>query len=95
MLKAPFCIHPSTKRVCVPVDPRRAYEFDFSTVPVLKDVVESKGEAGPMAPYLKAFRLCAAAHLLLSGCDSLTALRRYIEAVTRAPKENGEAKMDW
>jgi len=28
LLKAPFCVHPKTGKVCVPIDPERAEEFD-------------------------------------------------------------------
>ena len=35
MLKAPFCVHPATGRVCVPVDPRRVDEFDPENVPTV------------------------------------------------------------
>lgn len=35
MLKAPFCIHPATGRVCVPVDPSRVDEFDPENVPTI------------------------------------------------------------
>lgn len=28
LLKAPFCVHPKTGRLCVPIDPERAEDFD-------------------------------------------------------------------
>eukprot|EP00242_Pyramimonas_sp_CCMP2087_P004310 CAMPEP_0198200216 /NCGR_PEP_ID=MMETSP1445-20131203/3263_1 /TAXON_ID=36898 /ORGANISM="Pyramimonas sp., Strain CCMP2087" /LENGTH=471 /DNA_ID=CAMNT_0043870203 /DNA_START=74 /DNA_END=1489 /DNA_ORIENTATION=- len=33
LLKAPFCVHPKTGRVCVPIDPEKAEEFDPFEVP--------------------------------------------------------------
>ena len=32
LLKAPFCVHPKTGKVCVPIDPKHAWEFDPDTV---------------------------------------------------------------
>ena len=32
LLKAPFCVHPKTGKVCVPIDPARAWEFNPDTV---------------------------------------------------------------
>lgn len=35
LLKSPFVVHPGTGRVCVPIDPRRAEEFDPLAVPTV------------------------------------------------------------
>jgi len=35
LLKAPFCVHPKTGRICVPIDPERIDEFDPELVPTV------------------------------------------------------------
>lgn len=35
LLKAPFCVHPKTGRICVPVDPEKIDEFDPELVPTV------------------------------------------------------------
>ena len=35
LLKMPFCIHPATQSVCVPIDPETCEAFDFTAVPKL------------------------------------------------------------
>jgi DNA primase small subunit len=35
LLKAPFCVHPKTGKVCVPFNPKLAEKFDPTTVPTI------------------------------------------------------------
>ncbi|KAH8113747.1 prim-pol domain-containing protein [Phellopilus nigrolimitatus] len=44
LLKAPFCIHPATGRVCVPVDPARADEFNPEKVPTVGQLLRELDE---------------------------------------------------
>ncbi|CDO71109.1 hypothetical protein BN946_scf184844.g113 [Trametes cinnabarina] len=39
LLKAPFCVHPKTGRVCVPVDPRTIDKFDPEEVPTVTQLL--------------------------------------------------------
>ena len=38
LLKSPFCVHPKTGRVCLPIDPIYADDFDPFTVPTLRQL---------------------------------------------------------
>ncbi|XP_058182617.1 uncharacterized protein LOC131300685 isoform X1 [Rhododendron vialii] len=39
LLKAPFCVHPKTGHVCVPIDPNLCEEFDPTSVPTLSKLL--------------------------------------------------------
>lgn len=40
LLKSPFCVHPKTGRVCIPIDPILAHQFDPFTVPTVRSLCE-------------------------------------------------------
>lgn len=40
LLKAPFCIHPKTGKVCVPFNPSAVAKFDPTTVPTLRQILK-------------------------------------------------------
>jgi DNA primase small subunit len=44
LLKSPFCVHPSTGRVCVPIDPQRTGEFDPLGVPTVQVLLDELNE---------------------------------------------------
>ncbi|KAJ6602170.1 DNA primase catalytic subunit [Mycena sp. CBHHK59/15] len=46
LLKAPFCVHPKTGRVCVPVDPERIEDFDPFSVPTVGQLLKELDDGG-------------------------------------------------
>ncbi|KAL6302689.1 prim-pol domain-containing protein [Sparassis latifolia] len=49
LLKAPFCVHPKTGRVCVPVDPDSIYNFQPERVPTVGQLLRELDELAPNA----------------------------------------------
>ena len=45
LLKAPFCVHPKTGRVCVPVDPDAIDDFDPAHVPTVSQLLHELDQA--------------------------------------------------
>ncbi len=50
LLKSPFCIHPKTQRLCVPISLQTIWDFDPQLVPTLPRIIKEKGEC--MKPYV-------------------------------------------
>ncbi|CAI5975510.1 unnamed protein product, partial [Closterium sp. NIES-64] len=72
LLKAPFCVHPKTGAVCVPIDPANCADFEPSQAPTLNQLMNEINAAhrGPdgaaaaamgiestsLAPFIEIFR---------------------------------------
>ncbi|CUA68839.1 DNA primase small subunit [Rhizoctonia solani] len=50
LLKAPFCVHPGTGRVCVPVDPAHVDDFDPEAVPTIGGLLQELNDASATQP---------------------------------------------
>jgi DNA primase small subunit len=53
LLKSPFCIHPKTGRVCVPIDPSSAEKFDPFSVPTVRTLCAEVDEYDKLHPDTK------------------------------------------
>ncbi|KAF8322188.1 putative DNA primase small subunit [Clavulina sp. PMI_390] len=47
LLKAPFCVHPDTGNICVPIDPAKVHEFDPHGVPTIHQLIEELNHIKP------------------------------------------------
>ncbi len=64
LLKAPFCVHPSTQQVCVPILPEKLDSFQPFDVPSLPDIVRYLEQGGnpmtdphaPLSRHVQYFR---------------------------------------
>jgi DNA primase small subunit len=93
LLKAPFCVHPKTGRICVPVDPERIDEFDPELVPtvglLLRELdattAESSGEehsgSSPLLPTSR--RRCTPNDGFCASDWEKTSLKPYVEMLEK------------
>ena len=53
LLKSPWCIHPKTGKICVPIDPDNPDAFKCNEVPTLTSVINELGQIGADAYALR------------------------------------------
>jgi DNA primase small subunit len=94
LLKAPFCVHPKTGRICVPVDPEQIDEFDPELVPTVGQLLreldattsESTGEEhlGPSPLFSLVTRRQIVLILAFTSQDwEKTSLKPYVEMLEK------------
>lgn len=44
LLKSPWCVHPKTGKICVPIDPTKPHDFIVSKVPTLTECINELGQ---------------------------------------------------
>lgn len=84
-LQAPFCVHPKTGKVCVPIDPAAAWDFDPETVPtvqqLVKELADQQQAAGTDAPSkVRTTQICWGALHLVHSPSLLWCLRLHLAA---------------
>lgn len=77
LLKSPFCIHPATGRVCVPIEPSRAHEFDPDKVPTVAQLLRELNSAEARA------KENGSAEVGGKGDWEKTSLKPYVELLDR------------
>lgn len=56
LLKSPFCVHPKTGRICVPIDPDKPFDLDkVPTLPGLIQELDGLKTETTLDPYLQHF----------------------------------------
>ena len=92
LLKAPFCVHPKTGRVCVPVDPERIEEFEPETVPTVGQLMRELDASGsvdtPSGEHHSG--ACACVSILIAVADGgenvdweKTSLKPYVDMLDK------------
>ena len=56
LLKLPFCIHPDTGKICIPIEGANIENFDPNAVPNLLDLLQKKRMNGQVDIGLETFR---------------------------------------
>eukprot|EP00873_Tetraselmis_striata_P042106 jgi/Tetstr1/462370/TSEL_007376.t1 len=86
LLKAPFCVHPKTGKVCVPIDPAAAWDFDIDTVPTVSQLLQEIDDAaapGAKGEEWRKTSMCGAVEMFSD---------KFLDELTEANKSNLNAK---
>lgn len=88
LLKSPFCIHPKTGRVCIPIDPEKAEEFDPTTSITIYELLEELDVAKSKEVDSQEGKPKKEEYLLTSLKDSIQVFQKFIKTLDDENKEN-------
>lgn len=96
LLKSPFCVHPKTGKVCVPIDLHDYKNFDPDRVPKLDELIEEMKDIRRQHPQIKPAELVAMSRL----GPYTKILRDFIDDLRRSPDDYGKSvkvkpEVDW
>ncbi|CAL8466650.1 g6186 [Coccomyxa elongata] len=88
LLKAPFCVHPKTGKVCVPMDPSDIWAFSPDAVTTVHDLIEAERDSqdaasadAAMEAAVQTFRRCFLDGMRTASKASLVAKARATEGL--------------
>ncbi|XP_057304606.1 DNA primase small subunit-like isoform X1 [Hydractinia symbiolongicarpus] len=88
LLKSPFCVHPKTGRVCVPIDPKQADEFDPMSVPTLSQLFQELDAAKEAADGNEADMKQKKDYMKTSLKHGIKIFQKFITDIEEKNKEN-------
>lgn len=86
LLKAPFCVHPKTGKICVPINPAAAWDFDIDSVPTVSQLLQEIDDAGSIVTKGEEWRATS----MCGAVDMFTSM--FLEDLAEANKENLNTK---
>jgi len=89
LLKSPFCVHPKTGNVCIPIDPKKADEFDHRAVPTLAKLLQELDHAKVDDTTVNNKK---EEFLNTSLRESITLFKNFIKGIEDENKENRKIK---
>lgn len=71
VVQAPFCVHPKTGKVCVPIDPAAALYFDPDAVPDVQSLIKNLNDRPRVADQVQyqLACLCNSSEWWCTHCD--------------------------
>lgn len=94
LLKSPFCIHPKTGRVCIPIDPEKADQFDPTISITIYDLLQELDIAKSKDSDLQEGKQNKDEFMMTTLKDSIQIFQKFIRSLEEENKENRKKKQE-